>query len=366
MNSHLTRKGNFGVRAMQICSALEEENIHFYCMSRGGGKNNTKYFNFQFFGLIARFLNLFRLKVFPNFNHRKYEKFFFELLVLSKLRNLNIEGNIIHLWEYSEKIIDYAHSRRAKVILEVPNVTQNYIYQILSSKRDLALSFFEKQMLSEKGAIERADLVVVPSQFVMDSACELSPNTRYELIPFGFPPVNLKQTFVASERALRLLFVGNVDERKGVPTIIEALRLIPEFKCEVRLVGRLGALQKKTLQQDIRIKYLGFGDPTEHYRWADIFVFPTWCEGSAKVVYEAMSYGLAVLTTPSSGSLIKHNEDGILFNPGDSKMLSKHLINLSRCRSSIARIGEKARITAEKRPWNKYTSDIMQIYKEFS
>ena len=364
VNSHLTRKGNFGVRAKRICDALAKQNIAFYCISRGGGDNH-QYHNFYIFGYVARLLNWLKLKLLRNFNHRKYDRYIFETLVLLKLKNLQIDGSIIHLWEYSSRIINYAQSRGAKVFLEVPNVTQNYICKLLTKEPHLSLSYFDQQMHAEKEAIERADLVIVPSDFVKINAIELAPKAKCILIPFGFPEVGSKNSLLDTRKELRILFVGNVDERKGIPTLVEALKLMPHLKCEVRILGRLGSLENNFFQHDKRIHYLGFRNPKDYYQWADVFVFPTWCEGSAKVIYEAMSSGLAVITTHSAGSLITHNTDGVLMEAGNSSTLKSILLRFSENPEIIRDLGEAAMITAQKRPWNKYTEDIIKIYREY-
>ena len=364
VNSHLTRPGNFGVRSRYICTELEEQHFNFKCISRGGIKG-SKYISLNIFGLIARGLNFIRTHIFRNFNHRKYETVIFENLVLRKLKKINIENSIIHLWDYSEKIIVYAHSQNAKVILEVPNVTQNYVAEILTQRPALSLTYFESQRVVEQRALLKADIVLAPSQFVIENAKKLSPNAHYRLVPFGFPPVKAKQHPLSRTSHLKLLFVGNVDERKGVPVILEALSLMPKLNFELRLVGRLGALPRKLFKNDSRISYLGFEDPFDHYNWADIFVFPTWCEGSAKVVYEAMSHGLAVITTKSAGSLIKHNVDGILMECGDAETLMLHLQTLNNSPALVKRLGDQAHFTARNRPWTKYTEDIIKIYREY-
>ena len=117
-------------------------------------------------------------------------------------------------------------------------------------------------------------------------------------------------------KKLNLLFVGNVDVRKGVPLILEALRDLEDLDFYMRFVGRNGGLPNSLLKNTSRINFIGFSEPSEHYAWADIFVFPSWCEGSAKVIYEAMAHGLAVVTTNAAGSLIKDQMDGMIIEEG--------------------------------------------------
>ena len=142
VNSHLTRPGNFGVRAKRILRKLEEDGYSVCCISRGGGGKARNYYNLTIFGFFARLLNFVRLRLLKDFNHRNFERVVFEQLVLWKLRKLNLDGSIVHLWEFSERIISYVQERNAKVILEVPNVTQNYVEEVLKINPNLGLSFF--------------------------------------------------------------------------------------------------------------------------------------------------------------------------------------------------------------------------------
>ena len=50
----------------------------------------------------------------------------------------------------------------------------------------------------------------------------------------------------------------------------------------------------------------------EQFEWADVFLLPTLCEGSATVCYEALSYGLPVITTPNAGSVVRDEIDGFV------------------------------------------------------
>ncbi|MGY8954541.1 MAG: glycosyltransferase, partial [Flavobacteriales bacterium] len=50
----------------------------------------------------------------------------------------------------------------------------------------------------------------------------------------------------------------------------------------------------------------------EYYMNADVFVLPSLCEGSATVIYEAMSFGLPIITTNNSGSIIENGNEGFI------------------------------------------------------
>lgn len=61
------------------------------------------------------------------------------------------------------------------------------------------------------------------------------------------------------------------------------------------------------------------------YRSADIFVLPTLAEGFPRVLYEAMSQGLPIVTTNVSGIsyLMKDRENALLVEPEDTIALAE-------------------------------------------
>jgi len=66
----------------------------------------------------------------------------------------------------------------------------------------------------------------------------------------------------------------------------------------------------------------------EHYGWADVFLLPSICEGSATVTYEALAAGLPVICTPNTGSVVTHGIDGFIVPPGDHHSIVKALESL--------------------------------------
>jgi glycosyltransferase involved in cell wall biosynthesis len=109
---------------------------------------------------------------------------------------------------------------------------------------------------------------------------------------------------------VRLLYVGRIVRTKGLRDAIRALALLPD-SCEVHLdaVGdgedraaceaeaqRLGVGSRVTFHGKVpRERVDGF------YERADVFVFPSFREPSGNVVFEAMSFGLPVITAANGG-----------------------------------------------------------------
>jgi glycosyltransferase involved in cell wall biosynthesis len=109
----------------------------------------------------------------------------------------------------------------------------------------------------------------------------------------------------------RLLYVGRIDERKGVDTVIRALPLLPD-EATLLVAGRGDAEHHAELHA--LVAELGVGDRVEFtevarselahvYASADAVVFPSrWAEPFGLVPVEAMACATPVLATGTGGS----------------------------------------------------------------
>jgi glycosyltransferase involved in cell wall biosynthesis len=164
-----------------------------------------------------------------------------------------------------------------------------------------------------------ADRIVCPSPFVADAVRSLSPHgSRCRVVPYGVDAPETSCPGSAApprgSRPLRVLFVGAVGLRKGVPYLLEAARRFSASQVVFRLVGPLACRRRALLAAaPPNVELTGPVPRTEvarHYAWADLFCLPSICEGSATVVYEALAAGLPVITTPNAGSIVRDGLEG--------------------------------------------------------
>ena len=153
-----------------------------------------------------------------------------------------------------------------------------------------------------------ADLVICGSEFVVEGIRECDgPVAKCRVVPYGVDPGRFRPRAprpVRRDGRLRVLFAGEVGLRKGAPYLLEALRELGPDKVEARFAGTV-VLDPAKLEayRDVAT----FPGPVprwrmpELYAWADVFVLPSVCEGSATVIYEALAAGLPVVCTPYAG-----------------------------------------------------------------
>jgi glycosyltransferase involved in cell wall biosynthesis len=159
-----------------------------------------------------------------------------------------------------------------------------------------------------------------------------------------------------------VLFVGTLQLRKGLPYLLEALRQLSDPRIKVRLVGP-SRLSNPAIQALGEWCHIVGSVPRDqvaaHYHWADVFVLPTLSEGSANVVYEAMAAGLAVVTTPNAGSVIRAGEDGLLVPIRDVQALANALRKLTESDETRARLGQQAQKRLNAKVAGLYTKTLL-------
>jgi glycosyltransferase involved in cell wall biosynthesis len=161
-----------------------------------------------------------------------------------------------------------------------------------------------------------ADRVIAGSEFVLDTLrqCGVSDN-KCRVVAYGVPLDRFAAAPRGGSPGLRILFVGEVGLRKGVPYLLEALRALNSARIEVRAAGRV-VLSASAIRSYRRlITFLGSVPRVEMpalFRWADVLVLPSICEGSAFAAYEALVAGIPVVATPNSGAPVRDGIDGLL------------------------------------------------------
>ncbi len=95
------------------------------------------------------------------------------------------------------------------------------------------------------------------------------------------------------------------------------------------------------------------------YDWADVFVLPTICEGSATVCYEAMAAGLPVITTPNAGSLVRDGVDGFIVPIRDAEALADKIMAVETDRELLRTMSDNAAQHARDFTWERYAERLI-------
>ena len=176
-----------------------------------------------------------------------------------------------------------------------------------------------------------------------------------------------------------LVLAARMIWHKGAGSFVEAARILRKngVKCRMILVGApdLGnpdSISEKTLRSwdsEGIIEWWGYReDMLEVLAQSNIVVLPTtYGEGVPKILIEAASCGRAIVATdvPGCREIVRHNKNGLLVFPGDSKMLADTLKILIEDLQLRGRMGSVGREIVEAEFSEKIViRDTMDVYKK--
>ena len=179
----------------------------------------------------------------------------------------------------------------------------------------------------------------------------------------------------ASTDTPMLLAVGRLVARKGYMTLLRAMPNILAKHPDAKLViiGR-GHMKSKLMKEAKKLSIsdsvfiesgMSFDDLAQHFRSADLVVYPSYYEGQGLIPLESMSSGTPVVTVDMA-ALTEMVDDtvGGLFESGNSQDLAKTVNNMlsdAQGRSMKAEAGRK--LVLSKYTYEHNANDFLQIYQ---
>ena len=211
--------------------------------------------------------------------------------------------------------------------------------------------------------MELADVVLVPSTFVERTIKRFieKPCARAQYgvdTDFWQPPAGPKK----SDGLLRFIYVGQVSIRKGIPVLMEAWKRAALRDAELHLVGSWLLADRIRNQLPANVHYSNACSRQKllgHYQSADVFLFPSFFEGFALVLLEAMACGLPLLASDAGGAAdIVEIDNGKVISPGDVEAWTEALREISAKRDDIPRLKKAAREKACQCTWDRYRKAV--------
>jgi glycosyltransferase involved in cell wall biosynthesis len=173
-----------------------------------------------------------------------------------------------------------------------------------------------------------ASRVVCVSETVGSIARSVIPDEKVTVIANWVQvPSCFNHTFSIDQKP-KLLFVGRLEEYKGVQFILDAMRQIPGLSLVVVGDGTYRS-QLEEAARSLDVHFAGFdSDPSHFYKDSNVFIHPSLGpEGSSLVSLEAMAYGLPCILSdlPVNREITADGRGAALFTRGDSRSLAQKL-----------------------------------------
>jgi len=213
-----------------------------------------------------------------------------------------------------------------------------------------------------------ADLIVCGSDWVKDGvvACG-GEKARCVVVPYGLDNIVISRAKKQRDPGpLRVLTVGAIGLRKGSPYVLEAAEHLAG-RTEFRMVGPIQILPAAELRLRKKVHLTGIVPRSEiaaHFDWADVFLLPSLCEGSATSTYEAMAHGLPVICTPQTGSVVRDGVEGFIVPVRDPAAITEKLTALATDPALLAAMSASAREHSTNFTLEKYGERLLTAFRD--
>jgi len=201
-----------------------------------------------------------------------------------------------------------------------------------------------------------ADIVMVNSKWTRDALVEQGvAGEKIEIVPLAYEPEPLPEDSPPplprrDDEPLRVLYLGQVNLRKGVQYLLEAAKELGKA-VRIDIAGPIAISDKAVVGAPANVRFHGAvtrDRVKDFYRSADVFVLPTISDGFALTQLEAMAHGLPVVTTPNCGDVVNDGVDGFLVPARDASALAKALRTLAEDPERLDAMKDAAKLATER------------------
>ena len=283
----------------------------------------------------------------------------FDILIQDELNHPSLIG--ANQGKHPYPIVSLVHHLRCS---ELRPKWQNDLYRVVEKKYLQSVDGFIFNSKTTEGVVTR---LVESSK---PSVVAYPPTDR-----FGgtISESEIKERAQSSE--LRILFLGNVIYRKGLHTLLEAVKRLTS-NVKVDIVGGLTSelqyayeMERYVLTHELS-SVITFHGPLDNepliemYKQSHVMVVPSSYEGFGIVYLEGMGFGLPAMgtTAGAASEIITNGQDGYLIESDDVITLARHLAELVTNRELLLKLSLNAVKRYQAQPkWNETAKSIREF-----
>ncbi len=233
--------------------------------------------------------------------------------------------------------------------------------------------FYKLYQLVCRSKFKNPDVVISPSHYLerMYRQAHFFSSTNIEVMPNPAPTYDVSPKKGRSGGPLKLLFVGQLAQHKGLAFLVEAISSLPiDARLMIAGDGALRRWTEKKANENKRITYLGYMPPEEIvnvFGVVDALVVPSLCyENSPTVIYEGLQAGLPILASRIGGvgELVEEGKNGFLFIPGDKGDFLRALTTLDQRKDEFANRRDEISQTVAEYSLPKYAERLERCCAE--
>ena len=221
---------------------------------------------------------------------------------------------------------------------------------------------------------DSVDVFIAPSEFMRDKCVDFGILEKKIKVVYNFydAPVNSESKTQNIEKYI--LYYGRLSKEKGADVLIEAMKSV-RSGIKLKIVGPgseseyknlEGKISEFNLQDRVFLSGPKYGKDLQIIiNKAMAVILPSlWPENMPYCLLEPMAVGKIVIVSRVGGmtEIIKDQENGFSFEPGDFQALTKIINNLEKF--DCEKIGKEAKETIKKLNSKNHYQKILKIYSE--
>jgi glycosyltransferase involved in cell wall biosynthesis len=230
-----------------------------------------------------------------------------------------------------------------------------------------------RQLRRLENEIMLCDHILAPSEFVAKSFISHgTPVSSITVIPYG---ANLEffqpDLLVRAESPLEVVCVAQVSPRKGIHVLLEAWPKITAGRnLRLSVVGHVPREMRRIVDASPSVEFTGplvRAEVKKRLQRAAIFVLPSFEEGFAVSILEAMACQCAVVATRASGAegAIIDGQNGMIIEAGDVEGLATAISSLADDAQLREKLSAAALDTVTRTAnWTKYVEKLDIAYNK--
>ncbi|MFC4988877.1 glycosyltransferase family 4 protein [Saliphagus infecundisoli] len=218
---------------------------------------------------------------------------------------------------------------------------------------------------AKRRMIGEPDIIVGPSQHVIDihEKHGFFKNTKTTRIQHGI------EDFASSlpkGSCQSVLYVGKHLRAKGLETLFEAARLLPNVRFHLCGTGPYDDRSRAVAENRANVEYHGFVSDERlrelRHKVSAAVVPSVWMENSPLTIYESFANALPVIGADIGGipELVNRSR-GRLFTPKDAEELANRIIELTQ-EANLRDLRSNAYQWAKNRTFDHHVSELVQAY----
>jgi len=263
-------------------------------------------------------------------------------------------------------------------------ITVHDLIQLLSPK-EVPLGSYLIRRIFLPHTLKQADCIITDANSTKRDIIELFniPDTKIEVIPLAadekfYPRDDEHIRTIRSRYGLVnpfILYVGSMEPRKNIPSLIRAFLSIKQkgYPHDLVIAGKKSGKYKSiynlidSLNLSREVKLLGYvpdDDLPGLYSAAEVFVYPSFYEGFGLPPLEAMSCGCPVIAANTSSLPEVVGDAGILVNPRSVSEISNAISNVLEDRVLREKLKNRGLIRAQTFCWEKCITSTNRLYRD--